>query len=163
MDAAVVPLQEFPARFATRPLYEEGFVMVARAGHPFHRKPSLENYCAAQHVVVSQTTDPTGFVDHILAGKGMSRRVALTVPNSMFALALLPDTDLICALPRSFVEAQGARFGVRASEPPFPMGRFPLNVVTPRVALKDPWIAWLVNTLANFRAKPKKPARAKRS
>ena len=161
MDAAIVPLEQFPARFASLLLFEEDFVIVARADHPFHRKPSIESYCAAQHVVVSQTTDPTGFVDHILAGKGMARRVALTVPNSMFALALLPDTNLICALPRHFVEAQGGRFGVRASAPPFPMGRFPLNIVTPRVALKDAGIAWLVDTLANFRVKPKKASRAK--
>lgn len=163
MDAAIVPLDEFPARFAARLMFEEDFVVVARAGHPFHKKPTLANYCAMQHVLVSQTTDPNGFVDQILAKHGASRRVALTVPNSMFALALLPDSDLLCTLPRQFVTTQGARYGLRIAEPPFPMPRFKLNIVTPRVALKDPGIAWLVDTLAGFKAKPKKPSRAKTS
>jgi DNA-binding transcriptional LysR family regulator len=147
MDAAVVPLEQFPARFAARLVYEEDFVIAARADHPFHRQPSLENYCAMQHVVVSESADPNGFVDQILAKQGLSRRVAVTVPNAMFALALLPGSNYVSALPRHFAEIHRAQFGIRASEAPLPLGRFQLNLVVPRVALKDAGIAWLADTL----------------
>ncbi|MFI0847791.1 LysR substrate-binding domain-containing protein, partial [Mesorhizobium sp. IMUNJ 23232] len=152
MDVAIVPNDEFPARFARRPLYQEDFVVAARAGHPFATDPSLSNYCAMQHLVVSQTGDPHGFVDNILSEQGLSRQVALTVPNFMFALAVLSGSDLISALPRRFVEMHAARFGVVGVDAPIPFGRFTLNIVTPQVAMRDPGIEWLVGLLREIGA-----------
>ena len=160
MDAAIVPLEQFPARFASRFAYEEDFVIAAHADHPFHRKPTIETYCAMQHVVVSESADPNGFVDQILVKQGLARRVAVTVPNAMFALALLPGSDFVSALPRHFVEIHGAQFGLRASEAPLMLGRFRLNVVVPKVALQDAGIAWLVDMLASFGASLKARRRA---
>lgn len=148
MDVAIVPNEEFPVRFARHRLYEEDFVVAARAGHPFETGPSLSNYCAMQHLVVSQTGDPHGFVDNVLMSRGLSRRVALTVPNFMFALAVLSGSDLISALPRRFVDMHAARFGVVAVEPPISLGTFTLNIITPQVAMRDAGIEWLVGLLA---------------
>ena len=88
-------------RASMRVLYEEDFVVAARAGHPFADDPTLERYCEMQHLVVSLTGDPHGFVDEALAKQGYSRRIALTVPNFMFALAAISETDLISALPQA--------------------------------------------------------------
>lgn len=147
MDVAVIPNDSFPARFVHRLLYREDFVIAARAGHPFLSEPSLQNYCASQHLVVSHTGDPHGFVDNFLATQGMSRRVALTVPNFMFALVMLAGSDLISALPRRFVATHGARLGIVFVDPPASFGHFNINVVIPRVALKDTGLAWLVSQL----------------
>ena len=73
------------------------------AGHPFARAPTLDRYCEMRHLVVSLTGDPYGFVDEALAKKRRSRRVAVTVPNFMMALAVISETDLIAALPRQLV------------------------------------------------------------
>ena len=152
MDIAVIPHDDFPVRFLPSLLFEEDFVIAARNGHPFASDPTLSNYCAMQHLVVSQTGDPYGFVDNVLAERGLSRRVALTVPNFMFALAVLSGSDLISALPRRFVEMHAARFGVVGVEAPIPLGRFTLNIVTPQVAMRDAGIAWLVGMLGDIRA-----------
>ena len=40
-----------------------------RAGHPFGSSATLDGYCAMQHLVVSLTGDPYGFVDEFLAKK----------------------------------------------------------------------------------------------
>ena len=112
MDIAIIPSDDIPARFHERTLYEEDFVVAMRAGHPFADAPTLDRYCEMQHLVVSLTGDPHGFVDDVLAEQGRSRRVALTVPNFMFALAVIAETDLISALPRRFVAMHAARFGV---------------------------------------------------
>ena len=69
-----------------------------------------------QHLVVSLTGDPYGFVDDVLAKQGRSRRVALTVPNFMFALAVVAETDLLAALPKSFAALHAPRFDVAASK-----------------------------------------------
>ena len=148
MDIAVVPSDDIPLRFHARPLFEEDFVVAMRAGHPFAEAPTLVRYTEMQHLVVSLTGDPYGFVDEVLAGQGCRRRIALTVPNFMFALAMISETDLICALPRRFFALHGARFGVVAVEPPLPLGRFGLNAVAPKVAMMDVGLAWLFDLLA---------------
>src|SRR5262245_1155882 len=147
MDVAVVPSDHVPLRFAKRILYEEDFVLAMRVGHPFARDRSLASYCKAQHLVVSLEGDPRGFVDRVLAEKGRARRVALTVPNFMFALALLPESDLICAVPRRFAAAHAARFGLLAIDAPLALGTFRINIVAPEVAMMDAGLAWLVGLL----------------
>jgi DNA-binding transcriptional LysR family regulator len=147
MDVAILPSAHIPARFSKQVLYEEDFVVAMRAGHPFAAHPTLGRYCEAQHLVVSLAGDPHGFVDDILARQGKSRRVALTVPNFMFAIALLPETDLVCALPRRFAALHAARFGVAFSDAPLPLGKFKLNIVVPQVALMDAGLAWLVGLI----------------
>ena len=112
MDIAIIPSDHIPARFHARTLYEEDFVIAVRAGHLFADSPTLERYCEMQHLVVSFAGDRHGFVDEALMKRGYSRRIALTVPNFLFALAVIAETDLISALPRRFVAMHGARFGV---------------------------------------------------
>lgn len=147
MDIAIIPQGEFPVRFAHRLLYEEDFVIAARAGHPFIAEATLPNYCSLQHLVVSHTGDTHGFVDNALAEQGLSRRVTLTVPNFMFALVALAGGNLISALPRRFVEMHAARFGVVYADAPLPLVRFGLNIVAPKVAMLDEGVAWLVGLL----------------
>lgn len=142
IDLAVLPTSP-PARFAARTLYKEDFVVAARIGHPYLRKPTMANYCAADHLVVSPTGDPHGLVDEVLAKKGIARRVALTVPNFMLALAIIADSDILAAMPRSFVMRHAARFRVAASEWPEALGVDAIRAIVPKVALKDEGIAWL--------------------
>jgi DNA-binding transcriptional LysR family regulator len=147
MDVAVVPLDEVPARFIERTLYEDDFVAAMRARHPFARRPTLDRFCAEAHLLVSLTGDPYGFVDRALAELGRSRRVALTVPNFMFALAVVAETDLICALPRKFVAIYGEQFGVKTADMPFPLPRYRIRAIVPKVALMDTGLAWLYGVL----------------
>jgi DNA-binding transcriptional LysR family regulator len=100
-----------------------------------------------QHLVVSLEGDPHGFVDQLLASKGYSRRIALTVPSFMLALAVLAETDLIAALPRRFVAMHGSRFGISGIEAPLELTEFQLNAVAPKVAMMDPGVAWLFDVL----------------
>jgi DNA-binding transcriptional LysR family regulator len=153
MDIAVIPFDDVPARFHKRMIFEEEFVVAARAGHPYERNPGLRRYCAMQHLVVSLTGDAYGFVDLELARQGMSRRVALTVPNFIFALAVLAESDLVSMLPKRFVEMHGPRFGIVSFKAPIALPHFSMNVVLPKVALMDAGLAWLVGLLEQ--AKPR--------
>jgi DNA-binding transcriptional LysR family regulator len=147
IDIAVIPIDDIPARFAERTLYEEDFVIAMRAGHRFADDPSLDRFCQMTHLVVSATGDAYGFVDRELAGKGRSRRVALTVSNFMFAIAVVAETDLIAALPRSFVAMHGKRFGVTGVEAPVALPRFRIRAVMTKAAAMDEGVAWLFDLL----------------
>jgi DNA-binding transcriptional LysR family regulator len=147
MDVAIVPTDDAPARFATRVLYQEDFVVGMRAKHPLARQLTLQRYRDAQHLVVSETGDAYGFVDDALSKRKQTRRVALTVPNFMFALATLSKTDLVGALPRRFMAMHGGQFGVIAREAPVKLPRFNVTLIVPKVALRDEGLAWLVRAI----------------
>lgn len=145
LDIAVIPVDDIPARFHRRTLFVEDFVTVVRRDHPAAQGLDIDAYCALPHLVVSASGDPYGFVDAVLAGEGRSRRVALTAPNFMFALALVADSDMICAVPRRFAETYGPALGLAVVEPPLPLGRFRLNLAVPGAAPRDAGLAWLLD------------------
>lgn len=149
IDIAVIPSDMGPIRFEKRPLYEEDFVLAMRPGHSFQQQGDLDAYCRHRHLVVSMTGDPHGFVDDILAEQGRRRRVALTVPNFMFACAMLSDTDLICAIPRKFAALHTGQFGLAIAEPPVSLGMFRLNSFIPKAALADTGLNWLLDRLSD--------------
>jgi DNA-binding transcriptional LysR family regulator len=143
IDVAVIPLHAVPPRFVAVKLYDEEFVVAMRKGHAFAQSPTLEAYCGARHLLVSQSGDPRGFLDDLLAERGRRRHVALTVPAFMLALDQLAKSDLIATLPRRFVVQNAARFGLVSAE--LPVRRKPdrLYAVTTKAALLDDGVAWL--------------------
>jgi DNA-binding transcriptional LysR family regulator len=154
IDIAVIPVDEVPARFMEQALYEEDFVIAMRAGHPFAAAATLDHYCAMQHLVVSLSGDPHGIFDEVLAQQGRSRRVALTVPSFMQALAAIAQTDLIAALPRNLVAAHAGRFGLISVEGPFPPRRDRIRAVMTKAASMDAGVAWLFRVLQGMQQVP---------
>jgi DNA-binding transcriptional LysR family regulator len=161
MDVAVMPVGGAPGRFAVRKLFEEDFVIAARAGHAWLAKPTLSAFVTAEHLVVSQTGDSNGFVDLALAEHGLARRVALTAPNFMLALALLAGSDLIAAVPRSLFVLHGRRFRLAYAKPPLPLPRFALNAIAPKPALQDAGLTWLIEALVTVSGE-NRPSRKRR-
>jgi DNA-binding transcriptional LysR family regulator len=164
LDIAIIPIDAVPARFIGRVLFQEDFVGVTRRGHPFARSPTLERYCESNHLLVSSSGDAYGFFDMILAAQGRSRRVVVTVPNFMMALAVVAETDLVASLPRRLVTLHAARFGVVESELPFSYPHSTVRAVATKAAMMDAGIAWLVDTLEQVSrtSRAKKPSSRKR-
>lgn len=150
LDIAILPVDRVPPRFALRRLFDEEFVIGMRKGHPFARKPTLDRYCEARHLVVSMAGDPFGFVDKALAEHGRSRRIAMTVPNFMLALALVADSDLLSALPQSLLSRNASRFGLQSVPAPVPLPNFQISAIATRSALTDAGVAWLFGVLADL-------------
>ena len=148
LDVALLPIENIPARFVTRTLFEdEGFVIVRRAGHPIGKRLTLARYCAAPHVLISVSGDPHGMVDTILEKRGLSRRVMLTVSNFMQALAVVAESDLVAAIPRRFAARYAARYRVVVAEPPIPLMNAPVLAIAPQVATMDGGLTWLLGVL----------------
>lgn len=147
LDLAVLPVPAAAARFAKRVLYTEDFVIVVRADHPFLRRPTLDRYLDLGHVVVSAGSDPKGFVDLAAAEQQRQRRVVLTVPNFLMALAAVAGTVFAAAVPRRFAALHAARFGLVAVDPPLSLPSFDLFATLPELALADRGTAWLFETL----------------
>lgn len=147
LDVAIIPTGEVPRRFSGFPLMEEDFVVAMRSDHPFAAQPDLMNYCRQSHIVVSASGDHFGNIDAALAEQGLSRHVAMTVPNMMLAIALLASGDFVCALPRRLAAQYGQLLGINTSELPLTLPTYMLTAVVPTAALQDRGLAWLLATI----------------
>jgi DNA-binding transcriptional LysR family regulator len=148
-DVVIQPIVDVPPRFHAARLYDEEFAIAMRSGHPLASKLTLDRYCAANHVLVSTADDAHGSVDVHLKKLGRARRVAATVPNFLFALAVVAETDLVAAVPRH-TAAHARRLGVVLADPPAPLAplmRSALQVIATRAAMADPGVAWLFGIL----------------
>ena len=91
-----------------RRLGEGRYVCGMRAGHPLAGAPlTLAAFCAAEHVLVSFSGRPHGFVDQALAAQQLSRRVALTVNQFFTAAQVVARSDLLTVLPERFLPLTG--------------------------------------------------------
>ncbi|MBS0443811.1 MAG: LysR family transcriptional regulator [Proteobacteria bacterium] len=91
-----------------RRLGEGRYVCVMRAGHPLAEAPlTLAAFCAAEHVLVSFSGRPHGFVDQALAAQQLSRRVVLTVNQFFTAAQVVARSDLLTVLPERFLPLTG--------------------------------------------------------
>jgi len=88
------------------------------------RRLNLQQYL--ELVVVSVLAGQQTRVDRPLAELGLKRRVALTVPFFVPAVAAVADTDLVVTLPRRLAKAIDGMVAVRTAEPPVEIGSFPV-------------------------------------
>jgi DNA-binding transcriptional LysR family regulator len=94
--------------FETQRLYLGQYVCVMRRGHPLAEAPlTLDDYCAARHLLVSFSGRPYGFIDQTLGALGRERRIVVTVNQFFTAGRVVANSDLLTVLPRHFVTVTG--------------------------------------------------------
>lgn len=112
-------------------LAESEYVCVMRRGHPLASgELTLDDFCAAHHLLVSFSGRPHGFVDQALSALNRSRRIVLTVNQFFTAGRIVSRSDLLTVLPASFVDATG--YQGQLVERPLPM-------VMPRIHVEAMW------------------------
>lgn len=111
------------AEFAHDRLYGGQYVCVMRKGHPLAKKSklSLDQFCAAHHLLVSFSGRPFGFVDEALASLSRQRRIVLTVNQFFTAGRVVARSDLLTVLPRHFVRVADILGELVIRELPFDM------------------------------------------
>ncbi len=144
---AVADVFNAPARFVSRALYAECFVVAMRQGHPLMGGMTAQQYCAQQHVLVSASGSRDGFVDVFLAQQNLTRRVAVTVPNFLMALDVVANSDLITAAPKLFLAQQADRFGLTSIDMPIALPQAEMRAVLPKAGLADAGLLWLLNAI----------------
>ena len=116
-------LQDSKALFLSERLYDGRYVAVMRKSHPLaaNSELSLDDFCAARHLLVSFSGRPYGFVDEALSAIGRSRRVVMTVNQFFTAGQAVAKADLLTVLPEDFVTATGVSDRLVVREIPLPM------------------------------------------
>ncbi len=105
IDFAITAMGKIPDRFESLRLFDQTYVCLVRKGHALAGRPiSLRAYADAAHLLVTPKGAAQGFVDEMLAEKGLTRRIALTVNQFAVAPSVAAQTDLVLTAPRQIAE-----------------------------------------------------------
>jgi DNA-binding transcriptional LysR family regulator len=148
IDLSIGFFWDLPPSFHAQPLHEEGYLTVARKGHPvFQGDFNLQHFAAVQHLVVSPSGDLSGIVDRSLEAVGMSRTVVCAVPQFFPALATLARTNLIATLPATLARQFANAFGLEYRDPPLEIRSFTISLVRHRRNEKNAMLNWIADIL----------------
>lgn len=145
VDAALAGAGAIPgAGLARRAIYAEPVVLAARIGAPaLEGEMTPARFAALPQVAVSPSgrAGPAA-ADRALAALGLSRRVALRVPDWRIALEAIAASDLAGLLAEGPVARLGPLLGVGARPSPIPLDPLRIELVAPAsaAALAD-WLA----------------------
>jgi DNA-binding transcriptional LysR family regulator len=104
-DLALGVFANPPEGCVVTPVAQDRFIGLARRGHPaLDGALTVEAWAALDHALVTLSRDARGAVDAALGQRGLSRRVALTLPHFLALPAILPATDLVAAVPARLAE-----------------------------------------------------------
>lgn len=134
-------------------LYDSRYVCVMRRGHPLAEQAlTLDDYCAAEHLLVSFSGRPHGLMDQALAAFGRKRRIVLTVNQFFTAGRVVTQSDLLTVLPQRFVAATGYAEQLVTRELPFPMDPVSVQMLWPVRLDTDAAQRWLRQHLVDAAA-----------
>lgn len=132
-----------------RPVLEDGFVAVLRAGHPALAETwTVESFAALRHVLIAPRGTPGGPVDQGLAERGLQRRLVVTVPHFLAAPHVVARTDAVLTLPTRVAALVVRPLGLVTRPLPFDLGRFTLHAVWHERRHADPAHRWLREAVA---------------
>lgn len=148
IDLAFHTSEGSPPGLRRRVLFTERYVLVGRADHPrLRRRPTLAQFCALDHVLVSPEGGSfVGVTDEALSKVGLARRVVLSVPHFLFSRSLLAGTDLVAMLPERLVG--GSDGLLKVTEPPLDVPGFEMAMLWHERAHRDPAHVWLREYIA---------------
>ena len=136
---------------ATEVLFSETFTCLVRQEHPrIQTALTLEQYLAEKHVLVSPRGIVAGHVDAILAQRGLSRHINLTLPHVLTVPRAIATTDYIVTLATRIADALAPHHQLKLFPPPIPIDGFEIAMAwKPRMA-NDPAIQWLRSELISI-------------
>ena len=114
--------RNLPGTLETSVLFEEGYRVIAREGHPRISEASepldLDAYCAEPHVVAAPGGTTGGIVDKTLRKVGRARTIGVSTTGFLSALDLVARSDMIATVPSRLAHAQAGNFRLIVRDPP---------------------------------------------
>ncbi|MGQ7932661.1 LysR family transcriptional regulator [Paraburkholderia sp. D1E] len=161
VDLAVGWLPDLNAGIFQRRLTSSQYVCTFRKGHALDKgHVTLEEFCAADHLVVIAANTGHMLAEHDLERMGIRRNVRLRIPHFAAVGHILSETDLIATLPGRLVNRSIVPFDLAWAPLPIKLEPIPLNVFWSAKYHRDPANQWLRSLLFDtFReAAPRLPS-----
>ena len=133
-----------PAHLCCQKLFDDQMVCVVRQNHPMIRNaPSLEDYIAVPHILISWKGTPSGIIDQYLLELGLERRIKLIVPNFLSAPLIVAQSDMILSLPYKIAERFTKFVPLEIFPVPIKLPTYDLVMIWHPLRDKDPAHFWL--------------------
>jgi DNA-binding transcriptional LysR family regulator len=140
-----------PPGAVSAPIARDSLVVAMRRGHPASAGAlGLADYARHSHVGVSLFGDGQSLVDSVLAAEGLERRIALTTPSFVAALASVAAGDSLTAVSRALAERFRDSLGLHLAAAPFPGGDYEMTLVWASHRSSDALLAWLRDQISEI-------------
>lgn len=114
-------------------LSKEQYACVVRRGHPAPARPTLQQWAALDHLLITPTAgpevEPSGAVDALLAKHALRRRTAMTVPHFLVAPYIVARSDLVLTAPARLLAQFIEPLELRRLTLPIRLGSYTLSQV----------------------------------
>jgi DNA-binding transcriptional LysR family regulator len=147
LDAAI---GFFPEPSALQPgtqsleLWREDNVCILRRGHPLLAKPfGLRQFAGARHVANVIRPDTRGFIDDILTGHGLKRKLAVATPHMIVIPSIVAESDLVAVIPRELARRARKTLAIEVRPVPIRMPAFHMRMLWRERNAENPGHVWL--------------------
>jgi len=125
-------------------LFESCLVCAMRHDHPLAQSElSIEDFVAAEHLLVSLSGDSYGLTDRVLQQYDLTRRIAMTVNHFSSAAPLLIETDLIAILPSGAIYKDVENGKLAVAHCPVEIPKTAISMLWHKRQDKDTGLKWL--------------------
>jgi DNA-binding transcriptional LysR family regulator len=125
-------------------LFMDRMACVVRQNHPrIKEAPSLADYLATSHMLISRTGDKAGVIDEKLAESGVERRINCIVPHFLSAPLIVAQTNMVLSLPYRLATAFQKLAPLNIWPVPVSLPDYNLAMIWHPLWEKDPAHRWL--------------------
>jgi DNA-binding transcriptional LysR family regulator len=129
-------------------LTEDRLALVMRRGHPAENQQwTVEDYGRFNHASIGIMGDGISELDAQLAMHGVKRRIALTTPHFMAALAAVSASDLVTTVSENFAKRFALQFNLRLRTPPLKNIALNPTIVWNQLRGSDNVLTWVRGVL----------------
>lgn len=130
VDMVCTPRRELDDTYRRQDLFQDRFMVAMSRKHPLANKPlTLEDFCSADHLLISLTGDTQSPVDDALHRQGCHRRVMLTVNQFLVAFGIAGRTDLLLTCPGAILRRYRDAYGLVLKELPVEVPMAPMQLL----------------------------------
>ncbi|CAN5731195.1 LysR family transcriptional regulator [soil metagenome] len=132
-------------------LYSGHYVCVMSKDHPLASKElTLDDYCNANHLLVSFSGRAHGLVDEALLQIGRERRILLTVNQFFTGGKVVANSDLLTVLPHHLIASTGITDALVWKKLPFDMPEVHIDMLWHERDARNLAHQWLRDNLINM-------------
>ena len=140
----------------SRDLWSEDNVCILRRAHPLLAKPfGLRQFAGARHVANVIRPDTRGFIDDILTGHGLKRKLAVATPHMIVIPSIVAASDLVAVIPRELARRSRRTLAIAVRPVPIRMPQFHMRMLWRERNAENPAHAWLRAQIAACAAEQK--------
>jgi DNA-binding transcriptional LysR family regulator len=157
IDFAIGVMDEPPARIRHITLFHETYVCIMRRSHPLAAAAlGYEDFIAADHLAITHEGEATQVLDRLLEKRNVSRRIALTINQSLLAPDILRRSDLILTTFVHTARCLPAFADLHVTGVPMETDSMPVRLLWHDGLVKHPAHEWLRNIVMDICARIEK-------